>query len=461
MDGMPVKLKAATAIGKEICITVPKIFLRMLFPARRKPVENAKWWQKPGLAVQYQIEFRPGWEWQRDWTEFNRSMTDENGRLKFNGPFPRVDEWVKLSREIGLDYHSMELKWHDGICYFDTKLTGWKTDQDYALKFAEKSREAGIPFIYYYSSVFDHSPQFDMIQPHPHQTESYIALGEQPLYEEYLLGQYREIMNQYDPDGIWIDWYWPDRATEISIDFFRKNYPEKALAFNFSSYFPSSYKRLDFTAGEAHDLTGPYIKLLKSDNKYLPVWCSAWKWSAFYRRFQTLSSEIISPAGRWWSDPTLRDDPNTLLRMSAIVMASGMKHSLGMTSQMDGSLYPDQVRQLRLLGEWYIPRKKLFTESLPLCYRGREPGAITTDNRKNIKIIACRNDGDILIHLINMEGSTQPVDVRFRGGMFSGMKKAVMEPSGKELPVEQTANGFRVMIREDIDPVDTILRIRQ
>jgi hypothetical protein len=147
--------------------------------------------------------------------------------------------------------------------------------------------------------------------------------------------------------------------------------------------------------------------------------------------------------------------------MSAIVMASGMKHSLGVTSQMDGSLYPDQVRQLRLLGEWYIPRKKLFTESLPLCYRGREPGAITTNNRKNIRIIACRNEDDILIHLINMEGSTRPVDVRFRGGMFSYMKKAVMEPSGRELPVEQTANGFRVMLREDIDPVDTILRIRQ
>ena len=51
----------------------------MIFPVSRKPIENARWWQKPGLAVQYQIEFRPGWEWQRDWTEFNRSMTDENG----------------------------------------------------------------------------------------------------------------------------------------------------------------------------------------------------------------------------------------------------------------------------------------------------------------------------------------------------------------------------------------------
>ena len=156
------------------------------------------------------------------------------------------------------------------------------------LSLPNSAAKPDIPFIYYYSSVFDHSPQFDKIQPHLHQTRSYIALGEQPEYEKYLLGQLREIMEQNDPDGIWLDWYWPDRATEISIDFFRKNYPEKALAFNFASYFPSSYKRIDFSAGEAHDLTGPYIKLLKSDNVYLPVWCSAWKWSAFYRRFRSI-----------------------------------------------------------------------------------------------------------------------------------------------------------------------------
>jgi alpha-L-fucosidase len=387
-------------------------------------------------------------------------MINEDGSIRFNGPFPRVLEWVALSREIGLDYHSMEIKWHDGICYFNTKLTKWKTGPDYARLFAEESRKAGIPFIYYYSSVFDHSPKFDDIQPHPHQTESYIALGQQPLYEEYLLGQYREIMEQCDPDGIWLDWYWPDRSTEISIDFFRKNYPDKALAFNFASYFPSSYKRLDFSAGEAHDLTGPYIKFLKSANVYLPVWCSAWKWSTFYRRFQEHSSEIISPAGRWWSDPSLRDDPNTLLRMSAIVMASGMKHSLGVTSQMDGSIYPDQVKQLRMLGAWYLPRKMLFTESVPLSYRGREPRTVNVDNPKSIKIIACRHEGDILIHLINMDGSKRPLKVTFREGPWEKLLKVTMEPSGRELPVERVWKGFRVTVSEEIDPVDTILRIQ-
>ena len=147
--------------------------------------------------------------------------------------------------------------------------------------------------------------------------------------------------------------------------------------------------------------------------------------------------------------------------MSAIVMASGMKHSLGVTSQMEAGVYPDQVKQLKMLGAWYIPRKKLFTESVPLPYRGREPRTVIADNHGSIKIIACRHEDGILIHLINIDGSTRPIDVRFRGGTWADMKKVTMEPTGRELPIEQTSKGFRVVVNGEIDQVDTILRLRQ
>ena len=115
----------------------------------------------------YQIETRPGWAWDRDYEKFNKSISDEQGKIDFPGPFPEIAEWVQLSEEIGLDYHVFEIKWHDGICYFDTGTTEWKTKQDYARQFADLSRAAGIPFMYYYSAVFDHNPQFDPIQPKP------------------------------------------------------------------------------------------------------------------------------------------------------------------------------------------------------------------------------------------------------------------------------------------------------
>jgi alpha-L-fucosidase len=109
----------------------------------------------------YQIEFRPGWRWMRDFKKFNASMRDEEGRFGFNGPYCRIKDWIELSREIGADYHILEIKWHDGICWFKTSLTEWRTPVDYAGRFAEGSRRAGIPFMFYYSSVIDHNPQFD------------------------------------------------------------------------------------------------------------------------------------------------------------------------------------------------------------------------------------------------------------------------------------------------------------
>lgn len=461
MGGALASLRVAMSLGAEVCISLPRVFARMAFPAQKKRIDNPKWWQRPGLGVQYQIEYRPGLEWQRDWIEFNRSMSNPDGSIKFNGPFPKINEWINLSKKIGLDYHSMEIKWHDGICYFDTRLTSWKTKTDYARQFAEQSRRAGIPFMFYYSSLIDHNPQFDSIQPRPRATESIIALERQPVYEDYLRGHYREIMEQYRPDGIWLDWYWPDYSTKMSIEFFRKNYPDTVLAFNFANYLPSSYKRLDFAAGEAHDLDGPYIKLLRSEDATLPVWCSAWKWATLYRRLQRHSSEIISPSGRWWSNPAVRDDPYELLRMCAIVMANGLKQSLGVTERMEGGVYPDQLTQLRLLGEWYVPRKRLFTDSVPLRYRGREPRSVVVDNPDGIKVVACSNEGDYLVHLINMKGGVKPFSVLFRGGTWRDVKSVALEPSGVEIPVERSGGNFRVRIAGDVDPVDTILRLRR
>jgi hypothetical protein len=54
----------------------------------------------------YQIEFRPGWRWMRDFKKFNASMRDEEGRFRFNGPYCRIEDWIELSREIGADITS-------------------------------------------------------------------------------------------------------------------------------------------------------------------------------------------------------------------------------------------------------------------------------------------------------------------------------------------------------------------
>lgn len=389
-----------------------EIARNLVIPPRYEAGAGRPWWRRPGLGIMYQIETRPDIDWGRDYVEYNRSMTGADGKLAFDGPFCRPEEWVDLSLRACVDYHQMEIKWYDGICYFDTYLTEWKTPEDYAAKFASASRMAGIPFMFYYSSIFDHNPQFDPIQPSPRKTMSFIGYRQE--YVDYLRAQYREIMERYRPDGMWIDWYWSDDATYATIELFRGEYPDAVLAFNISNYYPAAHRRLDYTSGEAHSLDGPYIKLIKVAADIVPVFTSCWKWASLARCLFAPCWELIAPVGKWWQDPSMREDQNDLVRMAAIVLASGGLFMVGAASQMDGTIFPDQVAQLELLGDWYGPRKHLFTDSVPARYRGGEPPGVSI-SPGSLKAIACEQGSDVLLHLVNMDASTKAVTVEFKG----------------------------------------------
>jgi alpha-L-fucosidase len=284
-------------------------------------------------------------------------------------------------------------------------------------------------------------------------------MDHQPMYEEYLKGHYREIMEQYHPDGMWFDWYWPDHATKLTIDFFRTYYKNTAITFNLSNYFPSAYEKLDYTSGEAHDFTGNYVKLVKTGSTVLPIFTGAWKWATLGRRVMDRSVELITPAGKWWQDPSLRDDPNDILRMTAVILGSGGKLCIGATSQLNGDIYPDQIKQLKILGEWYKPRKKLFTDSVPMHYRGEQAPGIKVQPT-SVKSIASLNGKDVLIHLINMDGAIRPIVVEFKGRRWKNIARICLEPTQKELKLEKGDNVIKTIISpEDNDPVDIILRL--
>jgi alpha-L-fucosidase len=450
-------LRVAITVSREVLGLFRDVPSRMVSPVRHPGGAGRQWWQRPGVGIQYQIEYRPGMDWERDYRQFNRSMMDREGALDFNGPFCQVEDWVELSKKTGADYHIMEIKWHDGICYFDTALTDWKTPEDYARRFAGASRKAGIPFMFYYSSVFDHNPMFDAIQPAPGHTISFIGYKEQ--YVDYMRAQYREIMDKYAPDGLWIDWYWPDDATGATVDLFRSEYPDAVLAFNASNYFPSARRLLHYTSGEAHNLDGRYFKLVKMERGIVPMFASCWKWATILRRLLPPPWELIAPAGRWWQDPSLREDPKDLVRMAAIVMANGGLFFAGVTSKLDGSIFSDQIMQLGILGDWYLPRKPLFTGSVPARYRRREPPGVHV-KPGSFRTAACVHGRDKLLHLFNMKGYRGPVVVELRGSQFERVRSAIVEPGGTRLDVIRVQDCGRLEVPAELsDPVDTILRL--
>jgi len=476
---------------------------------------NRIWWQKPGFGIQYQIEARPGWIWERDFDKFNATMKDENGNLNFNGPFCKMKEWVQFSKSVGVDYHIFESKWHDGICYFDTKYTNWKTPIDYCKIFAEESKKKKIPFMFYYSSVFDHNPQFDKIQPVRTITSSFLALHrekkeevidfclkftqfiitqfieslkrastkkkknvleqkqkdisnlnineatdfinrrvddlkrkisefsyEPVTYENYLQNQIIELIEQYEPDGMWMDWFmkssFQEGSTRVVIDLMKERYPNIILAFNNSINEKPTW--FHYLSGEAHTVE------------------SAWEQANRYRR-KRHSWELIGPAAKSWFDPSARSDRLEVARIAAIIIANGGKSCFGLPSQMDGSLYPEPAQDIDQFGRWYESRRFLFSEALPMDYKGENVPGINFNN-KNYGVIGAIYESDKIIHLINFSGEKESITIEFASEYWNNISKVKLIPDDLELKLNKNPKGKQILIpQEYIDPVDTILRI--
>ncbi|NVM02762.1 MAG: alpha-L-fucosidase [Candidatus Helarchaeota archaeon] len=448
------------------------------------------WWEKPGLAIMYQIEARPGWIWNRNYDKFNASMRDKDGNFKFNGPFCKMKEWVEFSKRVGVDYHIFEAKWHDGICYWDTKYTDWKTPEDYVKVLSEESEKAGIPLMYYYSSIFDHNPQFDDIQPLRSCTPSFIAMHHKnkeiiakesyetakfvktmfeisskrnnipykqeffddvnfneftynPLkYEIYMLKQLVELIENHKTAGLWMDWYhfpnMKERSSHIVMYFMEKKYPEIILTFNQSIDYKLKYAH--YLSGEAHDTK------------------TAWQQGNRYRKLKK-PWELVGPAAKAWDAPLTRSDPYEIFRMAAIVMANGGKFGFGMAAQMNGELYPEPAQQLEHLGKWYKPRRLLFTEAVPMNYKGKKVPGIEL-NKKDFGTIGSIYGNDNLIHIINFNGHKEELTLTFSQELWGNIEKIILEPDLKELRFKKQENEIILSLsKEDIDRTDTIIRI--
>jgi len=450
------------------------------------------WWEKPGFGIQYQIEARPGWRWNRNFEKFNASMMNKKGQLKFNGPLCEMKEWVEFSKQVGIDYHIFEVKWHDGICYFDTQYTHWKTPTDYTRIFAEESRKAKIPFLFYYSSIFDHNPQFNAIQPLKTCTPSFFTLSTRSkvliqgfsfifalvggmvfkinrlfrryqkdksakwldhvwftpftndprTYEIYMFRQLTELIEKYKPDGMWMDWYMGslENSAPMIMEFMEKKYPNVVLTFNTS--IDSKLKWAHYTTAEAHDVS------------------AAWNKGNRYRRKQS-PWELIGPAANAWDNFLPRPDAYEAARIAAILMASGGKACFGMPAQMSGALYDGPAKHLYQFGQWYKKRKALFQEAVPMIYKGRKVPGITV-KEKYLKTIGSVYDQDPLIHLIYLWGVPQnDLTVKFSRKKWEALETTLLEPHNQELDFTRNTEEIVLAIpKKNLDPIDTILRIK-
>ncbi|MDI6830139.1 MAG: hypothetical protein QME88_02270 [Actinomycetota bacterium] len=116
---------------------------------------------------------------------------------------------------------------------------------------------------------------------------------------------------------------------------------------------------------------------------------------------------------------------------------------------------------LVILGEWYGLRKRLFMQSVPARCRRREPPGVAV-SPAGFRAIACEHGGDLLLHLVNMRGSSGPVEVELEGGMWKGPRSASLEPQGTGVEINRGPGPMGLgMPSELVDRIDAVVRLRR
>lgn len=117
---------------------------------------------------------------------------------------------IAACRPGAVQYHA---KGHPGWTTYPTKL-GWTHPtlaQDLLRLYREITRELGVPFLVYYSSLVDeqagtHHPEWRIHGPEGKPVEELSHLCPNTGYvDELMLPQIEEIIREYDPDGFWFD----------------------------------------------------------------------------------------------------------------------------------------------------------------------------------------------------------------------------------------------------------------
>lgn len=137
-----------------------------------------------------------------------------------------VDEWA---RSIGKNFDAKKLvsrvkqagfaqiiwydKWIDGLVFRRTKTTSYVTERDFLGELAPECKRQGIKLVIYFNTFYDGNPEFERWacvdqRGKPVSFSPFWPLNLLSMYSpfrEKALEQIRELLVDYDVDGIWLD----------------------------------------------------------------------------------------------------------------------------------------------------------------------------------------------------------------------------------------------------------------
>jgi len=130
-------------------------------------------------------------------------------------------EWVRIAKNAGIKYVVMIAKQHDGFGMYPSELTDWcikstPFQRDPFKEVAAECKKEGIKFCIYYSIWDWQNPDYPARIPN-----NDLPTGKPDVrrYVEFVKGQLRELITNYDPGLVWFDGqgspWTPDQGAEV------------------------------------------------------------------------------------------------------------------------------------------------------------------------------------------------------------------------------------------------------
>lgn len=325
-------------------------------------------------------------------------------------------EWVRLAKESGAKYMNFGTKHHDGYCLFDSRLTDHtaaKTGphRDFVDELSRACAAADMPLMFYYSLLDWHFPEFD---------------PQLPEYTRYMEGQVDELCSRYgNVSGFWFDMgsllgrYHGQKAYET----IRKKQPEAVIM------------SCDFIAVEHnminicnYDSQGRLVMSPMPDPKpdFWPV-------------------EVCDTMNDSWgytpSDTNYKSSDD-LIRQLVTVVGRGANLLLNISPTPSGSIPPEQVERLRVIGAFLKRNGEAIYETRPADLPLQSWGYAVT------------RDKYVYLHILDHSRTEITV---------TGLKEKVESArilGGRELDWSYTEKGVQLQIPAgSLEPVDTIVKI--
>lgn len=264
------------------------------------------------------------------------------------------ETWVKLAKEVGMEYICFTTKHHDGFCMWNTAETDFNivktSGRDVLAELAAACRKYDMALSLYYSIPdWNHPCGYNALSTHQCAPEE----GDTPdseAYRAYVRAQVKELLTGYGPIYTWF-WDIPPKIDDPSMNEYVRSLQPDILIND------RGWSEGDFSTPERSVPDGDTF------SRYTEACQSVGQQSWGYRENED-----------WFTPAFLAQSMDKIFLM-------GGSYLLNVGPDRNGVIPPEAAEIVRKVGQWYNAVKEAFL-SEPEPYTGLKSGAVWASGKE-------------------------------------------------------------------------------